>query len=117
MGTRKSGRATSNSSEIVTTIRQPVAVYEYTMQIPVRDLKARLSHYLAKVREGANVEVTLHKKPVARLTAVTEPAASGPRRLVALGLAQWAGGKPKGAAERLARGGTPVSTIVLQDRG
>lgn len=87
------------------------------MEVPVRDLRARLSHYLAKVREGAKLDVTLHKKPVARLMPVPEAAKAGPRRLVALGIAQWGGGKPKGAAIKLAPGGTAVSAMVMQDRG
>jgi prevent-host-death family protein len=87
------------------------------MQVSVREFKALLSHYLGVVRGGAQVEVTLHKRPVARVTAVAEAAARGPQRLVALGVARCNGGKPKGAAVKLAPGGTPVSALVLQGRG
>ena len=38
-----------------------------TMQVGVRELKLRLGHYLARVRQGEEIVVTSHGKPVARL--------------------------------------------------
>lgn len=39
------------------------------MEVSVRELKTRLSHYLRLAHEGEPVLVTSHNRPVARLTA------------------------------------------------
>jgi prevent-host-death family protein len=49
------------------------------MDIPVRELKSRLSHYLAMVKQGAEITVTSHEKPVAQLRGIPEPPADLPR--------------------------------------
>ncbi|MGL5856997.1 MAG: type II toxin-antitoxin system Phd/YefM family antitoxin [Angustibacter sp.] len=41
------------------------------MQVGVRDLKARLSEYLARAAQGESVEVVSHGRPVARLVPPT----------------------------------------------
>lgn len=90
-----------------------------TAQAGVRELKARLSAYLALVKRGATVSVTERGLPVARLG----PAA-GRRRvdpglaaLVAEGTLSGVGGKPVGS--RL-RGTAPrrawLSRAVIEDR-
>lgn len=43
---------------------------EATVTVGVRDLKNQLSHYLDRVKAGAEVIVTLHGTPIARLSAV-----------------------------------------------
>src|SRR5271165_4411399 len=42
--------------------------------VGVRDLKARLSHYLDVVREGGAVIITDRGRPIARITAIGEAA-------------------------------------------
>lgn len=37
------------------------------MEVSVRELKSRLSEYLRKLKSGAEITVTAHGKPVARL--------------------------------------------------
>jgi hypothetical protein len=54
---------------------------------------------------------------VARLVGVAGAEHAGVARLLATGLAQWAGGKPRGAAVRLTSGGRLVSDLLLEDRG
>lgn len=85
-------------------------------QVPIREFKARLSHYLAKAARAA-IEVTSHKRVVARVTGVPPEAGEGIARLIASGAVSWNGGKPAGAAIRLAKRGSSVSETVLEDRG
>jgi prevent-host-death family protein len=49
------------------------------MDIPVRELKGRLSHYLALAQQGTDITVTSHNKPVAQLRGLSEPPADLPR--------------------------------------
>ncbi|MEQ1438916.1 type II toxin-antitoxin system prevent-host-death family antitoxin [Fontimonas sp. SYSU GA230001] len=91
-------------------------------QVPIHELKARLSHYLAEARRGRPVEITSHRRVVARLVGVPEATGTGSldeavARLIAEGKATWSGGKPKGAALRLSPGGPSLSDIVIEDRG
>ncbi len=39
-------------------------------QVSVRELKAHLSEWLARAQAGEVVEVTSHRKPIARITAI-----------------------------------------------
>lgn len=87
------------------------------MQVSIRELKAHLSRYLAQARQGTALEITSHRRIVARVTGVPESAASGLSALIARGSAQWGGGKPQGAHIALSRGGSMVSRMVLEDRG
>ena len=86
-------------------------------RIPIREFKARLSHYLALAGRRGSVEITSHRKVVARVTGVPPEAGEGIARLVSTGAVSWQGGKPKGAAIRLAKRGSSVSEMVLEDRG
>jgi len=45
-------------------------------KVSVRELKTHLSEWLARAQSGEVVEVTSHRKPIARITAV-KPADSG----------------------------------------
>lgn len=87
------------------------------ISVSVRDLRARLSHYLAQVRAGQAVEITSHRHVVARLCKAPDPQAAGIARLTEQGLAQWSGGKPSGADIELSPAGRSVSEMVLDDRG
>ena len=87
-------------------------------RVPVREFKARLSHYLAQAGAGRGViEVTSHRRVVALVTGVPSEAGEGIARLIAIGAASWHGGKPAGARIRLAKRGRSVSELVLDDRG
>lgn len=87
------------------------------MQVSIRELKAHLSHYLAQARSGAALEITAHRRVVARVTGVPAAAPSALANLIADGTAAWAGGKPQGAHIALSGGGASVSSIVIGDRG
>lgn len=86
------------------------------MQVSIRELKAHLSRYLSVAGEGRPIDVTSHRKVVARIVGVP-PSGEGTARLLAGGDAQWGGGKPAGAAIQLSAGGRRVSELVLEDRG
>jgi prevent-host-death family protein len=87
-----------------------------SQRVPIREFKARLSHYLALAGRGV-VEVTSHSRVVARVTGVPAEAGEGVAGLIASGSISWKGGKPAGASIRLSRQGRRVSEMVLEDRG
>ncbi|WP_133512402.1 type II toxin-antitoxin system Phd/YefM family antitoxin [Candidatus Thiosymbion oneisti] len=87
------------------------------MQVSIRELKAHLSQYLYRAQAGQSLEITSHRKTVARIIGVPTTSDNGLTRLLAGGAATWAGGKPTGAGLRLTAKGTPVSQMVLEDRG
>ena len=86
-----------------------------TMEVPIRELKARLSRYIDDAQREPIV-VTSHGKPVARLVGLQRAENEGLARLLASGAATWGGGKPSGASIRLSDRGSPVSEILLEDR-
>ncbi|MCX7673897.1 MAG: type II toxin-antitoxin system prevent-host-death family antitoxin [Thiobacillaceae bacterium] len=96
------------------------------MQVSIRELKVHLSRYVRLARTGEVIEVTAHRRPVARVigvpssrSSVVPSSAQGSalQALIARGGTQWGGGKPQGARLTLAAGGTALSRIVLEERG
>ena len=93
-----------------------------TNQVSVRDLKAHLSLCLARAQAGEVMEVTSHRRPIARITPVVPPRQAGVgqplHEAITNGLVSWSGQKPVFAPPiQLPGQGTPISTIVIQDRG
>ncbi|MBU0499879.1 MAG: type II toxin-antitoxin system prevent-host-death family antitoxin [Gammaproteobacteria bacterium] len=87
------------------------------MEVSMRDFKSHLSQYVEQAQAGQPIELTSHRKVVARLIGVPPTDSSGVARLLAAGVASWQGGKPEGAALALQGGGKPMSALVLEDRG
>jgi prevent-host-death family protein len=87
------------------------------MQVSMRELKSHLAQYIKQARAGQAVEVTSHRKVVARLSGVPHTGDSPVSRLLTSGAAVWQGGKPTGAALVLQTQGTLVSQMALDDRG
>ena len=87
------------------------------MQVSMREFKSHLSQYVSQAQSGQLIELTSHRKVVARLAGVPPVEGAGVSRLMAAGAATWQGGKPEGAALVLQQKGTPVSRMVLEDRG
>ena len=88
------------------------------MQIPVRELKATLSRVLARARAGEVIEVTSHRKPIARIVGVPAKLDFGLRSLILSGAISWGGAKPSLPEPlELKPGGKLVSEIILEDRG
>jgi len=83
----------------------------------IREFKSNLSRYLREARQGRVLEITSHRKVVARVTGVPAEAERGIAGLIASGEAVWDGGKPRGDHIKLTKGGESVSALVLEDRG
>jgi prevent-host-death family protein len=86
------------------------------MQISMQEFKAHLSRYVVEAQSGQQIELTSHRKVVARLIGVPAVDSTGISCLLAAGVASWQGGKPVGAELRLQAQGTSVSAMVLEDR-
>jgi len=90
-------------------------------QVSVRDLKTHLSEWLGRVQAGEVVEVTSHRKPIARLTAIKQhdsTAANPLQKAIDAGIVSWNGQKPVFPPPVKLRGqGKLVSEIVMEDRG
>lgn len=87
------------------------------MQVSMREFKSHLAQYVSQAQSGQLIELTSHRKVVARLAGVSPADGSPVSRLLAAGVAVWRGGKPEGAALILQPKGTLVSKMVLDDRG
>ena len=85
------------------------------MQVSVRELKSNLSRYLREVKQGKIIEVTRHRRLIAKLCPAGEHK-TGIEALIANGLATWEGGKPKGGRVRPKVSGKSVAERVLEDR-
>jgi len=90
-------------------------------QVSVRELKTHLSAWLARAQSGEVVEVTSHRRPIARITAVraTDPGTTHPlQAAMDAGLISWSSQRPVFPPPiRLSGVGKSVSEMVLEDRG
>lgn len=87
------------------------------MQVSMQEFKSHLSHYVCQAQSGEVVELTSHRKVVARIVGVPLVASVGVSSLLATGRAVWQGGKPVGASLQLQARGKLVSEMVLEGRG
>ena len=85
------------------------------MEASIRELKAKLSGVIRKVRAGATVTVSVRNRPVARIVPIA--AGGGLKDLMRTPGILWKGGKPAGLpqGERLPRG-VALSDWVTEDR-
>jgi len=93
-----------------------------TSQVSVRELKTHLSAWLARAQAGEVVEVTSHRKPIARITAVQQPAGLSPphplQKAIDAGVISWSGKKPVlPPPVKLNDDGPLISDIVIEGRG
>jgi prevent-host-death family protein len=90
-------------------------------QVSVRDLKTHLSSWLARAEAGEVLEVTSHRKPIARITAVKPLEKISPDPLQAAieaRVVSWNGRKPLlSPLIKLNGQGKLISEIVIADRG
>lgn len=87
------------------------------MQVSIQEFKSHLSQYVSKAQSGQLIELTSHRKVVARIVGVPATGSTGVTRLLAAGIATWQGGKPEGAAITLQNSGKAVSVMAMEDRG
>ena len=59
--------------------------------VNIRELKAHLSKYLRKVKEGQTILITERGKPIGRIIPEGEPLEERLAKMVAAGLAEWSG--------------------------
>jgi prevent-host-death family protein len=82
--------------------------------VGVKELKSKLSSFIARAREGEEIVITDHGKDVALITPLSRE-----RRVVKSlmdkGKAKWAGGKPGGTAGIRIKG-KALSKTVVEDR-
>jgi prevent-host-death family protein len=91
-------------------------------QVSVRELKTHLSAWLARAQAGEVVEVTSHRRPIARITAVHQPDGSSPphplQQAIEAGVISWSGKKPVlPPPVKLNDDGPLISDIVIEGRG
>jgi len=84
------------------------------ISVGIKDLKAKLSGYVDKVRHGEEIVVTDRGKEVALVIPISSER-SAVKQLVGSGRAAWAGGKPVGVKGIKAKGGS-IAKTVLEDR-
>lgn len=86
------------------------------MEVSARNLKSHLSEFVQQAQAGQAIELTSHRKVVARLVGVPAVDSVGLAPLLAAGLISWQGGKPAGADLSLTAGGKSVAALVLAGR-
>ena len=87
------------------------------MLISIQEFKSHFAKYVAQAQSGSVIELTSHRKVVARIIGVSPTGSEAIDRLQVAGVATWRGGKPKGAALTLSDGGKSLSSMVVEDRG
>jgi prevent-host-death family protein len=86
--------------------------------VGVRELKARLSHYLRLVRGGETVFITEHGRPVGRIVPFHATVEERLADLIAAGSVAWSG-QPLRPIEPVARidGSPTIADLLVEDRG
>ncbi len=86
-------------------------------KVGVRELKAKLSEYLRRVKKGESIAITEHGTVVGLLVPAPESLESALKRLVESGFASWSGKKLSRAKPvGLVRGRPNVSDLIIEDR-
>jgi prevent-host-death family protein len=86
--------------------------------VGVRDLKARLSQHLRRVKAGGTIVVTEHGRPIARLVPIEADVSERIHGLVQAGTLAWSGRPlPPAPFAPQVRPGASVSDLLIEDRG
>jgi prevent-host-death family protein len=89
--------------------------YNVNMDVAVSELRAHLSHYLDRAREGDEVVITDRGVPIARMLGMT--ATTTLERLVADGvIARAAAPRPRASGRHRPRSRRPVADLVSDQR-
>jgi antitoxin (DNA-binding transcriptional repressor) of toxin-antitoxin stability system len=86
------------------------------MQVSVRELKTHLSHYLQQTSSGQEIDITNHRRIIARLRGVASIGSTGIQALLAKD-ATWSGRKPIGANLVASHSTQSLSELILEMRG
>ena len=86
--------------------------------VGVRELKARLSDYLRKVRMGDTIVITDHGEPVAHLVPAGQPLEQKLQAMVDAGSLAWSGqGLAPAPPLAAVRGTRCVADLLIEERG
>lgn len=84
------------------------------ISVGIKELKAKLSSYVDKVRHGENIVITEHGKEVALIIPISRER-KAIKLLIDSGKARWFGGKPEGL-ENIKIKGRSLSKTILEER-
>ncbi len=85
--------------------------------VNIRELKAHLSKYLRKVKEGQTILITERGKPIGRIIPEGKPLDERLDDLIAAGLAEWSGNQLLPRQPTLTnRSETLISDLVSEQR-
>jgi len=87
------------------------------MNVGIRELKNRLSHYLRRVKAGETVVITEHGKPVGQIVPIQADLKSRLKVLVESGVVVWNGQPvPRYRPKAVNRSERLLSDLIVQDR-
>jgi prevent-host-death family protein len=88
------------------------------MEVPVRELRDKLSKYLRLVGQGEPIVITSHHKPIAVLNPLPRLDEPGLQEMIASGTVKWNGKRVRIDPERpgAAIRGHSIAETVLEDR-
>lgn len=84
------------------------------ISVGVKELKGKLSSYIAQAKDGQEIVITDHGKDVALMIPLSKERRAV-KSLMDEGKAKWSGGKPKGMAGIRIKG-KALSKTVAEDR-
>ena len=88
-----------------------------SVQVSIRELKNRLSHYLRLTKAGQTVEITERGKPIGRIVPITPPLEERLEAMAKLGLLIRGEGKlPPRVPVARARGPKSVADLLIEAR-
>ena len=82
--------------------------------VGIKTLKARLSEYVAKARQGDRIVITDRGREVAELIPLSKER-QAVKSLAEKGRVKWGGGKPTGTRGVKVKG-KPVAETIIEDR-
>lgn len=88
------------------------------LHVGVRELKARLSEYLRRVRTGDTIVITDHGRPVGRIVPAEQPLEARLRAMVEAGTLAWSGQRlePMVPVAQM-HGEHSIADLLIEDRG
>lgn len=85
--------------------------------VSIRELKARLSHYLRLTREGESIVITDRGVPIGRIVPIGQDLHQRLAAMQEAGLLQWSGQKlPRRKPVGKVRKGGSVAHLLIEDR-
>ena len=88
-----------------------------SVQVSIRELKNRLSHYLRLAKGGQTVEITERGKPIGQIVPITPPLEERLQAMAKLGLLVRGEGKlPPTRPVARARGSKSVADLLIEAR-